>query len=417
MESKTFGRRGLNTRASVAANAPARGLRSERLTDNASIARSTSVLSEQASTFDQVPLVTIALAIAFFIGYAMQARLALRVQTDGKFDLSSLVAMGAVGYNQVVLKGEWWRIFLAPLLHASISHQIGNTVALVVAGFRLEPMVGRAWFLTIFCLSALGGVAGSLMGNPHMLVTVGASGGISGLLGALLVASFHHKADELSDRLAMQRTALRFGIPALLPMLFNVRTGVDYYAHAGGAVTGALIALILCAFWPGDARRPIASFAILLVPAAYFSLATIGAGYAAQDYDSHRLDRDDSRADLMSDSDLPKAFKLKEPEAAALVGRFPNDPRAHLLHGVSLASVARYGAAEYEFRAALDRFKPNDGLPGRDLTVALLAFDLAAQGRKLDARDVAAPLCAATSRPSDIETLLTKSQVCEPLKR
>jgi membrane associated rhomboid family serine protease len=144
MESKTFGRRGLNTRAGVAVNATARGLRSEGLTDGGAVSRSMSVVSEQSSAFDQVPLLTIALAIAFFIGYAIQARLAFRVQNDGKFDLSSLMATGAVGYDLVFLKGEWWRIFLAPLLHASISHQIGNTVALVVAGFRLEPMVGRA---------------------------------------------------------------------------------------------------------------------------------------------------------------------------------------------------------------------------------------------------------------------------------
>jgi hypothetical protein len=250
-----------------------------------------------------------------------------------------------------------------------------------------------------------------------MVVTVGASGGISGLLGALLVASFHHKADELSDRLAMQRTALRFGIPALLPMLFNFRKGVDYYAHAGGALTGALIALILCAFWPGNARRPIASFAILLVPVGYFSLATVGAGYAARGFGDHVRESASMHSDFMADGEIPKSMKLGEAESADLLARFPKDPRAHLLRGISLASAGRYGAAEYEFRAALDRFAAAAPVGGRDLTVALLAFDLAAQGRTSEAHDVAVPLCTATTQASDIKTLLSESHVCATGKK
>lgn len=417
MTVQTFGRRGSTSQSGAT-------LTSTRQVQLPSGSRSDPLVPVRASTaidmpsaFDGIPFLTLLLAVGFFAGYALQHHLAFHIGPDGTFDLKSLIATGAVSYDLVFLKGEWWRIFLAPLLHGGISHQLGNTFALCLAGFRLEPMVGRFWFLTIFCLAALGGVGGSLVGNPHAVVTVGASGGISGLLGALFVASFHHKADELSDRKAMRRTALRFGLPALLPIVFNVHNGVDYFAHAAGAATGALLACLICLFWPGDARRPRGSFMILLVPAAYFSLAIIGAGYAARDFQAHRLDRpDSSHVDLMADSDLPKKFLMSETDSAALVSRFPNDPRAHLFHGTSLLSATRYGAAEYEFRAALDRFKPGDGLPGRELTLALLAFDLSAQGRKLDARDVAAPLCSATSRPPDIETLLARSNVCEPVK-
>lgn len=422
MTQATFGRRGLASKAG-----PETGFRpASRAAAEPSdaVSQLRSIMPSQAAPdrsrvarfLDRIPFFTITLMIGFFVGFSYQERSVGTTTTGVHFSTASLIAMGAASYDLVVGRGDWWRIFLAPLLHGSSSHMIGNATALLIAGFRLEPMLGRWWFLTIFCVSALGGMAGSLTGNPAAVVTVGASGGLSGLLGALFFASFHHKADELSNQTKMRRTALAFGVPALLPMFFDVHNGVDYAAHLGGAITGAVIAIILCQCWPGDERRPRGSFVILLVPVAYFSLATIGIGYAARDFRTYRSTGEESHSALMSDSDLPKAFKLGEAESASLVARFPNDPRAHLLRGVSLASASRFGAAEYEFRTALDRFKVNEGLPGHDLTVALLAFDLAAEARKIDAHEVAAPLCALASRPSDIETLLTKSHVCDPIE-
>ena len=67
-----------------------------------------------------------------------------------------LVAMGGVDGKLVFTDHEWWRVFTAPLLHASPSHIIGNTIALLFAGFILEPIVGPGWFGALFAVSALG---------------------------------------------------------------------------------------------------------------------------------------------------------------------------------------------------------------------------------------------------------------------
>src|SRR5262249_59599907 len=107
-------------------------------------------------------------------------------------------------------------------------------------GRRLEPMIGRGWFLLIFVVSAIGGVAGSLYGNPSFISSVGASGAITGLLGALFVMSFNPYADVDQQR-KMRKTALRFGVPALLPLAWGASGGVDYFGHAGGALAGAPI--------------------------------------------------------------------------------------------------------------------------------------------------------------------------------
>jgi hypothetical protein len=110
-------------------------------------------------------------------------------------------------------------------------------------------MIGRAWLLLIFVVSALGGVAGSLLGNPHGMPSVGASGAITGLIGALFVVSFHHRADPAEQRTTLV-TSLRFGLPALLPLAFGASSHVDYFAHAGGAITGGAIGLAVCAQCP-----------------------------------------------------------------------------------------------------------------------------------------------------------------------
>jgi hypothetical protein len=97
----------------------------------------------------------------------------------------------------------------------------------------------------------------------------GASGAISGLIAALFVVSFHNSLDPV-DRDEMQRMAIRFGLPALGPMLYQAATsGVDYSAHRGGAIGGGALAFIVTMIWTGETSRlPYArqaGFAALLV--------------------------------------------------------------------------------------------------------------------------------------------------------
>lgn len=424
MSQSTFGRRGLasepvparqfqSVEKAVASHSdPVRRLRNTSM----EAAPPTRMESRESRVFARVPFFTFALVIAFWVGFSIQERYAFSIGPKEALDTPSLVAMGAASYDLVIGRGEWWRIFLAPLLHGSAHHMTGNVTALLIAGFRLEPMLGRWWFLTIFCVSALGGIAGSLGSNPAAVVTVGASGGISGLLGALFFASFHHKADELSNQKKMRRTALAFGLPALLPMFFDVHNGVDYAAHAGGAITGAVIAIILCECWPGDERRPRGSFVILLVPVAYFSLGVIGLGYVARDYPSRARQIMTEHVTYMPDDKLPKSMKLSDADTADLVSNYPKDPRAHLFRGYSVAIAGRFSAAEYEFRTALDLFTPDLHLSGAELARALLAVVLAAQHRLPEAHDVATPLCPPSRQAAEIAKLLTDSHVCEALQ-
>jgi membrane associated rhomboid family serine protease len=81
--------------------------------------------------------------------------------------------------------GEWYRMITAGFLHYGIIHLAFNMYALWILGGMLEKAVGRSQLAIIYGVSILGGSVGALLLSPDRL-TVGASGGIFGLMGAVL---------------------------------------------------------------------------------------------------------------------------------------------------------------------------------------------------------------------------------------
>ncbi len=79
--------------------------------------------------------------------------------------LATLVALGGSS-RALVQAGQWHRLLSAPLLHGSATHLLGNAAALVMAGWTLERLVGRAWMGCIFAIGALGGSLASLALSP-----------------------------------------------------------------------------------------------------------------------------------------------------------------------------------------------------------------------------------------------------------
>src|SRR5579871_4900337 len=161
MATKTFGRRGAPARIASPAFQPVR------------VAAAPAAVLEDAepSTFDlvrdnkllaDIPFLTVGLIAFLVLVFWLEQRFAFDVGRDGSLSVRSLIAFGAVSHDLVVGSGQWWRIALAPVLHASTSHIVGNSIALFFVGVRLEPMIGRGWFLLIFVVSALGGTVGSL---------------------------------------------------------------------------------------------------------------------------------------------------------------------------------------------------------------------------------------------------------------
>ncbi len=135
--------------------------------------------------------------------------------------------------------GEWWRLFTAPFLHGNIVHLLMNAAALAYLGKRLEVFARWPHLPLVFLFAAsIGGEASArLIAAP----TIGASGGLMGWLGFLLVFETLHK--RLVPRRARRRLAAGVALTALIGLIgFRY---IDNAAHAGGLVAGMAYAAIV----------------------------------------------------------------------------------------------------------------------------------------------------------------------------
>jgi rhomboid protease GluP len=341
--------------------------------------------------------------------FAAERRLAFDIDRNGQISLESLIAFGGASYDRIVGAGEWWRLFLAPLLHASYSHVIGNCIALFFVGLRLESMIGRAWVAAIFAFSALGGEVGSLLGNAPAVTTVGASGAISGLIGALFVVSF--ETDDPILQRKMLWTSARFGAPALAPLIFGASGHVDYYAHSGGAVAGAAAGWALSAIWPVDRHRP--DFTREAAVASLVGLAASIAAcfFAAAQFSGHF----ERAAQFIPSSEMPEGLKLAPGKSSELLARYPRDPRSHIAQAIALMRAHDLPGAEAELRTALTLGTPDAADPSvKDATQALLAIVVAGEGRRREAKAMIADLCHARDKAKGrVGDLLDNSKLCD----
>jgi membrane associated rhomboid family serine protease len=319
----------------------------------------------------------------------------------------SLIAFGATSRDLVVGSGQLWRIALAPILHASTSHIVGNSFALAFVGFRLEPMIGRGWFLLIFVVSALGGVAGSLYGNDPGIASLGASGAITGLLAALFVMSFNPYADVDQQR-TMRRTALRFGVPALLPLAWGASGGVDYFCHAGGALAGGAVGMLICVVWSHDSVRPNFARVAGMIALAGFAGSLLATRFAATHYDAYAAEA----RQFIRLAEIPKDMRAGAQGSADLLARYPKDPVAHVIRAVYFVEEHRLAEAEGELRDAM-RVAGKDaaGRAMRARAQAILAAVLMDQGRRAEARDLAAETCRA-SDSDPMKRIMVKAKLC-----
>ncbi len=143
---------------------------------------------------------------------------------------------------------EPWRFLTAAFLHApsSFLHIALNMYVLYLTGPSLEAALGRVRFAALYLVAAFGGSVGYLLlWNPTLPGTVGASGAVFGLFGALLVL-------QRRLRLDLRQTLVIVGINAALGFFVP---GIAWQAHLGGFVVGAAVgAVMMFAPRPQDAR-------------------------------------------------------------------------------------------------------------------------------------------------------------------
>jgi rhomboid protease GluP len=164
-----------------------------------------------------------------------------------------LFAWGANAASAVVLDGQWWRLLTATFLHGGIVHLAFNMLGLGEAGKQLCRLLGNGQFTLVYLASALAGSAASLHYAAQASVSVGASGAVFGVLGALLATSWHYRAHVPAANRRRLWTGLGFFLTYSLLHGFS-QQNVDNAAHVGGLACGALLGLVLLA--PFDPLAP-----------------------------------------------------------------------------------------------------------------------------------------------------------------
>ncbi|MDP4690671.1 MAG: rhomboid family intramembrane serine protease [Candidatus Nanopelagicales bacterium] len=135
----------------------------------------------------------------------------------------------------IALYGEGWRLITAAFLHGSWLHIAFNMYVLFVLGPTLERALGHVRFVVLYLVAALGGSVASYVFSDPRTVSVGASGAIFGLMGALIVAGRRMRWD-------ITQVLVLLGINVVIGFL---SPDVDWRAHFGGLVVGALVAGVL----------------------------------------------------------------------------------------------------------------------------------------------------------------------------
>lgn len=153
-----------------------------------------------------------------------------------------------VSYNALAA-GEYTRLLTYMFSHGGLFHLIGNITALLIAGCLVERKNGAAAFLLVYVLSgAAAGLFTSALNGNHAGITVGASGAIYGLLGAIFAA------EALTDRY-QRELPLSLILSVIAGAIFAGarHLNTDSLCHIGGLIFGMLVMsiLILCRmiFW------------------------------------------------------------------------------------------------------------------------------------------------------------------------
>ncbi len=182
----------------------------------------------------------------------------------------SACAVSDQTWIQGVADGAWWQILTSTFTHVQPLHIGFNMLALYFLGPVLENVLGRSRFLALYLVSGIAGSAAvMLLSDPHGQ-TLGASGSIFGLMGALAVVA-------LKVRGQLQSVLMWIGLN--LVFTFTVG-GISWQGHIGGLVGGAVLGAAMV-YAPKQYRAPVqwgATALVLVVSLALIATRAVALG-------------------------------------------------------------------------------------------------------------------------------------------
>jgi membrane associated rhomboid family serine protease len=172
---------------------------------------------------------------------------------------ATIPGLTAVG----VAHGDWWRLLTAAFLHYGPFHLAINMYSLFYAGSLLEHVIGRWRFALLYLASGIAGSAGAVLWSPNG-ITVGASGAIFGILGALFVL-------ERRNHIATGGQVAGLIVINLI-FTFTLSSFISVGGHVGGLIAGVILMWLLL-----ETRR---SAALSVAAAAAAVVVSIAVAYS-----------------------------------------------------------------------------------------------------------------------------------------
>jgi rhomboid protease GluP len=213
---------------------------------------------------DPTALIAAAAIVLYVVALAIDWRAALAPRGIMSLLAPSSRALFTLGMTGGLAwtHGHWWTLLSATFLHGGILHIVFNVYWIRSLGPAVEEIYGPARTFIIFVVA---GAAGFLLSNVLSgAPTIGASGAVFGLLGALL-AHGRRAGRSLMTRQIWSQALILFLFGFLMP-------GVNNYAHGGGFAGGYAAAVLLGA---GVGRREGPGTQVLAFVAALLSLAAV----------------------------------------------------------------------------------------------------------------------------------------------
>lgn len=142
-------------------------------------------------------------------------------------------------WGPAIRGGQYYRLITGIFLHGSIFHLLFNCYALYVIGTQIENFLGKIKYFIIYLVSGISGALFSMIFSGNY-ASIGASGAIFGLMGALVYFGYHYRV-YLGNVIKSQ----------IIPLIiFNLvlgfcMSGIDNFAHIGGLIGGSLITIAL----------------------------------------------------------------------------------------------------------------------------------------------------------------------------
>lgn len=180
---------------------------------------------------DKLPIITILLVVVNIIVFLLCTPMG-----------NMMYNVGSLSIVYVIGNGEYYRLISCMFLHAGIEHLFNNMLMLYFLGSMLEKEVGHVFYLVLYFIAGIGSGIVSMLYEyitGQVMLSVGASGAIFGIIGAMLLLIIIHKGRY--GGISLRRMII--GIIYMLYSGFRNPT-VNNAAHIGGLVCGFFIALL-----------------------------------------------------------------------------------------------------------------------------------------------------------------------------